>query len=194
VQQTDRPFLGKVLALPRTRRLSLTAMTLEASHQIVLALWIGSLVAVSSLAVPSLLDAVSDPALAARASLDLLAKLSFLGCGAGSFLLLTTLLMHLLSLRGRAGAMLQAGLIVAMSAVAVGLQLGLTPEMDRLLRTAPALFQDPAAAGSLARFRLLFGVHLGLLLVQAGIGMGLLIMGVRRWYAYVGEIHGSEIV
>jgi hypothetical protein len=185
VAQTQRPSPGKILPLPRTRRLSLTAMALEAGHQIVLALWIGALVAISSLAVPCLLDAVSDPVLASRAALDLLSKISFLGCGAGSFLLLTTLLMHLLNLRSTRCALAQAGLILAMALVATAVQVYLAPEMSRCLRTHPDLFQQ--AGQDAEHFRFLFGVHLALLLLQALFGITLLLMGVRRWYAYVTE-------
>ena len=81
--ERTHPVVGKVLAFPRTRRLSWTALALEFGHQLVLALWIGTLVAVASLAVPALLEASQDTQLGARVILDLLTRVSFLGCGAG---------------------------------------------------------------------------------------------------------------
>jgi len=161
-------------------------MALEASQQIALALWIGTLVASASLAVPSILDAVSDPVEASRSALDLLARVSFLGCGAGSFLLLTTFLMHLLGLRSLRAALVQAALILIMAIAATALQVWLAPEMGKLLRATPELFQGEAGA-ALQRFRRLFGVYLGVLLLQALLGVVLLLSGVRRWYTYTFE-------
>jgi hypothetical protein len=160
-------------------------MLLESSHQIVLAIWIGSLVGIASLAVPTLLDAVGDSTLAVRVALDLLGRLSFLGCGAGGFLLLTTMLMYLLNLRGARAAVGQAALILAMALLATGLQIWFAPRLSALLRQNPSLFAPNAAAPELARFRALFALYLGLILTQALCGAALLLMGVRRWYRYI---------
>jgi hypothetical protein len=184
LENSEQPTAGKVLALPPVRRLSLTAMTVEFSHQLVLALWIGSLVAIASLAIPSLLDAEagSQPV---RTALDLLGRLSLVGCGAGSFLLLTTMLMHLLSLRGPRTVLLQIGLLLVMTLAAVALQVWLAPTLATILRTTPDLLEGEVVTPQLVRFRGLFGLYLGCLLGQAALGSVLLLTGVRRWYRYI---------
>jgi len=185
VPEPFRPNQAKVLALPKTRRLSWSAMVLESGHTIVLALWIGSLVGVASLAVPSLLDAVPDPEDAARACLVLLGRISVLGVGAGSFLLLSTMLMYLLSLRRTRTLAIQGAMILCMTLLAVGLQVWLAPKMFTVLRNAPDLLSEATNQALLRNFRAQFGVYLGLLLFQALIGAALLLTGVRRWYRYV---------
>lgn len=187
-----RPTPGKVLSLPKTRRISWSAMVLESGHQIILALWIGSLVAIVSLGVPGLLDFVPDPNEAARASLILLGRLGVLGVGAGSYLLLTTLLMYLLSLRRTRTLIFQAGLILVMTAIAVALQVWLAPRLFGMIRLNPTLLSGGGEEALLRSFRTLFGVYLGALLVQAVIGTALLLTGVRRWYRYVRLQRGAE--
>lgn len=176
---------ARVVSIPRTRRLSLVAMAVETSHQVVLAIWTGGLALLASLVVPSLLGSMEDPAVATRISLDLLGRVGLLGCGAGSFLLLTTLLMHLLSLRARGTIIGQLVLLLGMTALAVGLQVVLAPKLGDLLRGEPALFTPGGATEALERFRRLLGLHLGLVLVQAMLGLALMLGGVRRWYRYV---------
>jgi hypothetical protein len=180
--QAQHPAPAKVVPLPRTRHLSWTAMLLESSHQIVLAIWIGSLVGIASLAIPTLIDGLGDHTQAVRVALELLSRLSFLGCGAGGFLLLTSMLMYLLSLRSARAATGQAAVILVMTVVAIGLEVWLAPAVSGLLRRNPDLL---GGGPELSRFRSLLGLHLGLLIVQALLGSALLLMGVRRWYRYV---------
>ena len=175
----------QVVSIPRTRRLSLLAMVVETSHQVVLAIWTGGLALLASLVVPSLLGSMEDTATAARISLDLLGRLGLLGCGAGSFLLLTTLLMHLLGLRARGTIVGQLVLLLAMTTIAVVLQLALAPEVSRLIRLEPGLFEPGVAPAPLDRFRHLLGLYLGFVLLQAMLGLALMLGGVRRWYRYV---------
>jgi hypothetical protein len=158
-------------------------MVLEFSHQCVLSIWIGTLVAIASLAVPSLIDSMADPLHGARIILDLLARVSFLGCGAGSFLLLTTLLMHLLSIRGARGALVQAALILGMTLIATALQVWLAPAVSGLLRSHTDLFTAGPSA-ELTRFRSLLTLYLVLQLLQALLGIAQLLLGIRRWYRY----------
>jgi hypothetical protein len=190
VPEPFHPIPGKILTLPRTRRISLTAMALEFSHQLVLALWIGSLVATTSLAVPALLDTVPDPGPAARACLDLMGRLGLIGLGAGSYLLLTTSLMYFLSLRQIRTLALQAAFLLSMSMVTVATQVWLAPHLFGLLRANPDLLTGGSAGADLSHFRTLFGSYLGCLLLQATLGAVLMLAGVRRWYHY-GQVSSS---
>lgn len=175
-----------MVSFPRARRLSWAALALEFSHQLVLALWIGALVAIASLAVPSLLDATDDPRAGAHAVLDLLARTSFLGCGAGCFLLLTTFLMHLLSIRSLRATVVQASLILGMTGLATVAQLWLAPSLSTLLRNQPDLFQGASPTPGLIRFRSLLTLHVEIFLGQALLGASQILLGVRRWYRYIG--------
>jgi hypothetical protein len=174
-----------VLSLPRTRRLSWAAMAIETTHQIVLALWTGGVILIATLVVPSLLSGLEEPEAAARLSLGLLDRIGLLGCGAGSFLLLTTLLMHLLTLRNRAIIVSQLVLVLALTAIPTILQAVAAPRMFDLLRTSPGLFTSPESEAALREFRRLLGLYLAMLLAQGGIGIALMIGGIRRWYRYV---------
>jgi len=173
----------KIIPLPRTRRLSWTSVALEYCHQLVLALWCGALVAASSLAIPALLEGIPDPVEASRASLRLLARLDVLGCGAGSFLLLTTFLMYFLAMRGARASLLQAGLILGMTLLSVASQLAIAPALTGILRDQPEIFTDPLALKA-AGFRRLFQVNLAIVLTQGLLGATLILLGVRRWYRY----------
>ena len=183
--ERSQPAVGKILAFPRTRRLSWTALALEFGHQFVLALWIGSLTAIAGLAVPSLLEAAQDTHQGARVILDLLARISFLGCGAGCFLLLTTLLMQLLSIRSTHAALIQAALILAMTGIATTAQLALAPSLSGILRDHPDLFDGRSAPPELLRFRSGLTLYVSLLLAQALLGAAQMLLGIRRWYRYV---------
>ena len=183
--ERTHPVVGKVLAFPRTRRLSWTSLALEFGHQLVLALWIGTLVSIASLAVPSLLEATQDTSLGARVILDLLARISFLGCGAGCFLLLTTLLMQLVSIRSTQAALAQAVLILGMTGIATAAQLWLAPSLSTILRDHPDLFQNRSPSLELLHFRSGLTVYLSLLLTQAFLGAAQMLLGIRRWYRYI---------
>jgi len=175
----------KVLSLPRTRRLAVASVLVECSSQLFLALWVGALAATSLLAWPSLFHALDDPFQAARAALELEGRIAFLGAGAGAFLLLSTLLMHLLALRGTRATLLQTGFLLAMTFASIGVYLGLVPPMQDLLQETPGLFSDPAAGAELARFERLRQITTGIVASQLALGATLLMTGVRRWYRYV---------
>ncbi len=191
--QPQKPSPGKVIPLPRTRVLSWSAMLVESSQQLVLAVWIGSLTAVAALAVPTLLTNPRDPAEAVRIALDLLGKIGFLGCGAGSFLILITLLMYQLAMRSVRGTLAQLAMLLVMTGIAVGLQVWLAPAISTLVRSLPDLFSAEHPPAEAARFRTLFGAYLALLVGQALVGSGLLLTGVRRWYRYLATGTSREI-
>jgi len=176
--------LPKVISLPRTRRLAWASVALEYAHQLILAFWVGGLAAVGLLAVPSLFTSITAPTDAAWAGIELLLKTSFLGAGAGAFLLLPTLLMHLLSLRSIRATLVQTTVLLGMTFAAVTLYVAVAPPLEDLLKTDTTLFTDPTGAGA-KRFVSLH--RLGDLLVWAQIALGasLLLLGVRRWYRYV---------
>jgi hypothetical protein len=178
-----RPDPQKVVSLPQTRRISWSAMVLEATHQVLLSLWTGSLAFAASLAVPMLFAELADAGQAVRLSLEMLGRLGLLGCGAGSLLLLTTLLMHLLTLRDPRTILGSVVLILTMTAISTGQQVLLAPRAWELLRAAPEL--TAAAAPELTRLRSLLGTYLALLLVQALLGLALMLAGLRRWYRYI---------
>jgi hypothetical protein len=179
-----RPDPQKVIPLPRTRRISWSAMVLEATHQVVLALWTGALAFAASLAVPMLIAGLADAREAVRLSLEMLGRLGLLGCGAGSLLLLTTLLMHLLTLRDPRTILGSVVLILIMTAISTGQQVLLAPRAWELLRAAPELTAT-AAPSELARLRSLFGTYLALVLAQVLLGLMLMLAGLRRWYRYI---------
>jgi hypothetical protein len=179
-----RPDPQKVVSLPQTRRISWTAMVLEATHQVLLSLWTGSLAFAASLAVPMLFAELADARQAVQISLEMLGRLGLLGCGAGSLLLLTTLLMHLLTLRDPRTILGSVVLILTMTAISTGQQVLLAPRAWELLRAAPEL-TAAAAPVELAQLRSLLGTYLALLLVQVLLGMALMLAGLRRWYRYI---------
>lgn len=183
--EAQQPEPGKVISLPRTRSVSWAGVGLEGAQQVLAGLWVGGLVTTVGLAVPALLTAIPHPAEAGRASLELLGHLAMLGCGAGSLLLLNTLLMHLLTMRSTRAILLQAGLILGMTLIAVAAQAFLAPLLAGLMRDHPDLFQRADADPHLSRFRGIFILFASLLLVQAMLGVVLLLMGSRRWYRYV---------
>jgi hypothetical protein len=183
VAESTQPDPRKVIPLPRTRHLAWSAMVLEAAHQVLLSLWVGSLVFTASLVVPTLLGALPDAALAVNLSLEILGRLGLLGCGVGSMLLLTTLLMHLLTLREPRVIIGQVVLILSMTALAVGQQIILAPRAWELLRAAPELAAESTPA-ELAGLRTLLGIYLALMLGQALLGLALMLAGLRRWYRY----------
>jgi hypothetical protein len=160
-------------------------MVTETGHQLVLALWTGGLLFTASIVVPTLLSGLEDAEAAARLSLGLLDRIGLLGCGAGSFLLLTTFLMHLLALRTRAFLISQFALVLLLTGIATALQAGVAPRLFDLLRTEPGLFLPGAEPAALSRFRDLFALYLALVLAQAAVGAALMLGGIRRWYRYV---------
>lgn len=185
VPEAQQPEPGKVISLPRTRSVSWTGVALEGAQQVMAGLWVGGLVVTAGLAVPALLTSIPIPGEASRASLELLGHLAMLGCGLGSLLLLNTLLMHLLTMRSTRAILLQAGLILGMTLIAVAAQAALAPLLSDLMRLNPDLFQRPDADPHLSRFHAIFILYVSLLLVQAMMGVALLLMGSRRWYRYV---------
>jgi putative copper export protein len=180
-----QPSPAKVISLPRTRRLSWASVTLEYAHQLVLALWFGGLAAIALLAAPSLLSTLAEPREAAWAALELVLKTSFLGAGAGAFLLLTTLLMHLLALRSVRATVLQTAFLLAMTFAAVTLYVAVAPPMEDLLRGEPSILAADRANAGLVHFRALHRLSDLLVGVQLFLGATLLVLGVRRWYRYV---------
>lgn len=179
-----KPQLPKVISLPRTRRLALASVALEYAHQLILAFWIGGLAAVGLLVGPGLFTAIAEPGQAAWAGLELLLKTSFLGAGAGAFLLLTTLLMHLLALRSIKATLIQTGVLLGMTFAAVTLYIAVAPPMEELLKNDPSLFADMASDGA-RRFASLHRLGDLLVVLQIALGASLLLLGVRRWYRYV---------
>lgn len=176
--------LSKVISLPRTRRLAWASVALEFTHQIVVATWVGGLAALGFLAAPALLSSLDNAVDAARASLELLLRLSFLGAGAGAFCLLTTLLMHLLALRTTRTTLIQTGVLLAMTVAAVLVYVAVAPPMQDLLQAMPDLFTGEASAER-ERYEFLHRLAVGLVGCQVALGAALLLLGVRRWYRYV---------
>ncbi|MBK8231150.1 MAG: DUF4149 domain-containing protein [Candidatus Eisenbacteria bacterium] len=180
-----KPVLPKVVSLPRTRRLAWASVCLEYAHQLVLAFWIGGLAAIALLVGPSLFSSIEQPQEAAWAGLELVLKTSFMGAGAGALLLLTTLLMHLLSLRSVKTTLIQTGFLLGMTFAAVTIYIAVAPPMEELLKNdAAMIFADPTSA-SATRFAQLHRLADLLVLAQIVLGASLLLLGVRRWYRYV---------
>jgi putative copper export protein len=184
-QASRQSHAAKVVSLPQTRRLSWASVSLEYSHQLVLALWVGALATVGFLATPSLYGSLRDPTEAAWASLDLSMRLNFLAGGAGAFLLLTTLLMYLLALRTSAATFLQMGLLLGMTLAAVVNHVAVAPKMAELLRANPDLMTQVPRSAEVGRYGGLSQISAALLGVQMLLGASLLFLGVRRWYRYV---------
>jgi hypothetical protein len=159
---------------------------LEFAHTVVLMLWVGSLAGFALVVIPVLISSLPSRDLATRATMAILERTAFLGCGAGAFLLLTTLLMHLLSLRPVRATLLQMLLLLTMTGAAVMSQLSIAPELESILVKVPAalnaLANEDQHLRDLARLQTL---SLCLLLYQVAAGIGVMVFAVRRWYHYL---------
>jgi hypothetical protein len=177
---------GKVILFPWVRRTNLGLTVLEFTHALVLMVWVGSLAGFALVVFPVLVSTLPSRELAAQAILAILEETAFLGCGAGAMLLLTTLLMHVLSLRAARATLAQTGLLLLMTAISVGSQLVLTPRIKRLLAGLAGPL-DSLAAEHPARmeFGRLLGTEMILLTVQILAGMCVILFAVRRWYRYL---------
>ncbi|MDM7914545.1 MAG: DUF4149 domain-containing protein [Candidatus Eisenbacteria bacterium] len=179
-------FAGKVVALPKLRKASFSLTLLEFAHSLVLMLWVGSLAGFGLVVGPALLTVMPDPEMAFRAMLAVTERSAFLGCGAGALLLLTTLLMHLLSLRQTRTTIVQMLLLLVMTGAAVASQIWLSPQIQAVLASLPAsLAAVPAGDPLRAQLSRLNRLGMGVLTVQVVAGMGVLFFAVRRWYRYL---------
>lgn len=177
---------GRIIPFPAVRRPSLGLTLLEFAHTLVLMLWIGTLAGLALVVTPVLFAHLPDRETAARAIFAILEQTAFLGCGAGAFLLLTTLLMHLLSLRRTRASLAQMILVLAMTALAVGSQLILNPRLDALLGGLESpLAELPVEDPRRLEFARLFDAAIGTVLLQIAAGIGVLFFAVRRWYRYL---------
>jgi hypothetical protein len=191
--QTSLVESGKILTLPRVRKTSLSLTLIEFSHALVLMLWVGSLAGFALIVMPSLPYSLPNRELAVQATLAILERSAFLGCGAGAFLLATTLMMHLLALREARAVVVQIALILVMSLSAILSQILIAPRITDLLHSLPAPLAtlsvtDPSRL-ELAR---LLGIGTGLHLLQIVAGAIVLLFAVRRWYRYVPERREPE--
>ena len=177
---------GKVIPFPQVRKASLSLTLLEFAHTLVLMLWVGSLAGFALVVVPVLFSSLPTRELASRTILAILERSAFLGCGAGAFLLLTTLLMHLTSLRHTRATLVQMVLLLTMTGSAVVSQLILTPQINELLGRLSGPF-DALPPGDPARgeFGRLHTIAIAILLLQVAAGVGVLLFAVRRWYRYL---------
>lgn len=177
---------AKVLALPRLRKTHLTLTLIEFSHALVLMLWVGSLAGFAAVVVPTLMSNLPSREMATNAILAIFEQNAFLGCGAGAFLLLTTLLMHMFSLRPVHATISQMILLLVMTTSAISSQLFLAPKLTELLKTLQAPL-DSLAANDPTRlaFGRLLAISMGVLVVQIAAGMGVVFFVVRRWYRYL---------
>jgi hypothetical protein len=182
----------KVVPLPETRRVSWVPVALEFTHQLMVACWTGSLVGLAFVVVPGLYGTVRDPNEAAWSCLDLTMRLDFMAGGAGAFLLLTTLLMYLLALRTSAATLTQTGILMSMTAAAVGNHVLVAPKMAALLRSTPDLLTGTDLIAR-SRFEDLTRIGMGLLGLQIVLGASLLFLGVRRWYRYIAPTHSPRL-
>lgn len=184
---------GKILTLPHVRKTSLSLTLLEFSHALVLMLWVGSLAGFALVVIPSLPYSLPNRELAVQATLAILERSAFLGCGAGAFLLATTLMMHLLALRETRAVIAQMALILVMSLLAILSQVLLAPQVADLLRDLPAPL---ATLSSTDPYQLelgrLLGIGTGFLFLQIAAGAIVLLFAVRRWYRYVPERREPE--
>lgn len=179
-------MIGKVIPMPQVRKASLSLTLLEFAHTLVLMLWVGSLAGFALVVVPVLFSSLPSRELASRAVLAILERSAFLGCGAGAFLLLTTLLMHLTSLRQTRATVVQMVLLLAMTGTAVISQLTLTPRIHALLGGLPGTLDSlPAEDPARAEFARLHATAMLILLLQVGAGVGVLFFAIRRWYRYL---------
>lgn len=177
---------GKVILFPRVRRTNLGLTVLEFTHALVLMVWVGSLAGFALVVFPVLISTLPSREMAAQAILAILEETAFLGCGAGAMLLLTTLLMHLLSLRATRTTLLQTGLLIVMTALSVGSQLLLTPRVRGLLASVTGTLDSlPMDHPARIEFGRLLGIEMGLLAVQILAGILVILFAVRRWYRYL---------
>ena len=179
------PTATRLLSLPETRRLSWIPILLECTHQLVVAAWVGGITVLGFLFTPNLYRLLENANEAAWVSLDLTMQFNFISAGAGSFLLLITLLMYLLTLRGQNETLLQMGLLLGMTAAAVTNHVWIAPQMSEILRQTPHILTDATLLAEFAQFEALSRTSLVLLAIQALLGTGLLFLGVRKWYRYV---------
>jgi hypothetical protein len=179
---------AKVLALPRLRKTHLSLTLIEFAHALILMFWVGSLVGFAAVVIPALMSSLPSRELAAHAILAIFEQTAFLGCGAGAFLLLTTLLMHLFSLRAVRTTLLQVMLLLVMTSAAVASQLLLAPKLNGLIRTLQAPLDTlPVTDPTRITFARLITASTAALAVQITAGTGVLFFVVRRWYRYLPE-------
>ncbi|MEZ4650769.1 MAG: hypothetical protein R3E97_18705 [Candidatus Eisenbacteria bacterium] len=173
----------RLVSLPKTRRLSWIPTALEFTQQVILGCWMGGILIFGVLAVPQLRIVIDDGRDAAWAALELAMQLNFVSAGAGSFLLLVTLMMYLLALRSQRATFIQIAVVLAMTSAAVASHVLVGPKIADILRAHP----DLALLSSDLRSRLdaLGGWNAALMASQFGLGCVALAPGVRRWYRYV---------
>ncbi len=182
--------LGRVVPLPQTRKTSLSLTLLEFSHALVLMLWVGSLAGFALVVLPSILTTLPSLEMAIQASMAIFERSAFLGCGAGAFLLLTTLLMHLLSLRDSRTVLSQAGLLLVMIAAAVSAQLLLAPRIAAQLTSMPGPLASLSASDpALVALSRMHAIGIAILIVQIAAGATVVLFAIRRWYNYFPERH-----
>lgn len=176
----------KVVALRPSRKTSLGLTFLEFAHTLVLMLWVGSLAGFALVVIPVLITSLPSRDLVARATVAILERTAFLGCGAGAFLLLTTLLMHLLSLRATRTSLVQMLLLLTMTGAAVVSEIAIAPRVAAILTRIPAGL-DSLEAYDASRVELgrLQNISLAILLFQIASGTVVLLFAVRRWYHYL---------
>jgi hypothetical protein len=186
--QKGQAAASKVIALPRVRKTSLSLTLLEFSHALVLMLWVGSLAGFALVVLPTLMTALPTRELAITTALEIIGRSAILGCGAGAFLLLTTLLMHLFSLRATQSTLTQMMLLLVMTASAIVSQIIVAPKLQRLVAQLPAPF-DSLAPDDPTRLLLTraYTTETVLLLVQIVAGAVVMLFAVRRWYRYLPE-------
>jgi hypothetical protein len=186
--QKGQAAANKVIALPRVRKTSLSLTLLEFSHALVLMLWVGSLAGFALVVIPTLMTALPTRELALTTMLEIIGRSAILGCGAGAFLLLTTLLMHIFSLRATQSTLTQMMLLLVMTASAIASQILVAPKLQRLVAALPAplsaLAPDDPTLVLLAKAQT---TEMVLLLVQIVAGTVVMLFAVRRWYRYLPE-------
>ena len=177
---------GKVILFPRVRRTNLGSTVLEFTHAFVLMLWVGSLAGFAIVTLPVLVATLPSREMAAQAILAILEQTAFLGCGAGAMLLLTTLLMHMLSLRATRTTLSQTGLLIFMTATSVASQLLITPRIKGLLQNLSGSLNALAPGDPLLHeFNRLLGAQMIMLTAQIVAGVCVMLFAVRRWYRYM---------
>jgi len=179
------PTAKKLISLPETRKPSWVPIALEYAHQLVVACWVGGIFVLGFLVTPNVYRFLQNKNEAAWVSLDLTMQFNFISAGAGSFLLLITLVMYLLALRGHNTTLLQMGLLLGMTAAAVANHVWIAPQLSDILRQTPNILTDATLLAELERFDHLTRISLLLQGIQAALGAGLLFLGVRKWYRYV---------
>lgn len=175
----------RLFSLPETRKLSWIPIALECAHQLVLACWVGGITVLGFMVTPNLYRLLEDAGEAAWVSLDLTMQLNFISAGAGSFLLLITLVMYLLTLRGHRTILVQMVLLLGMTSAAVANHVWIAPQLSEILRQTPNIFTDATLLFELEQFDRFTQISLVLQGVQVALGSGLLFLGVRKWYRYI---------